>query len=278
MSQARDYPELQKAAAKLGQFAELMEELRQLCGELELPDFYEELVAAHRLRRDAGGRRTRWRTAPGWRTSGSCCPPSHGYLENTTEEPSLAGFLDEIALYTDLDSHDPGEDCVVMMTMHSAKGLEFPVVFVVGVEEGIFPGIRAIGEPEEMEEERRLCYVAMTRAKEKLYMTCAAPADALRPHQLQPALPLCGGDPRRSMLEQSGRNYLDPGRDEEWDGFDQTRPQVSTCTADPYSRGGSVPSRRLWGPVRRRGRARALWTGCAGRAPPRSPAGHAQAA
>lgn len=61
-----------------------------------------------------------------------------------------------------------------MMTMHSAKGLEFPVVFVVGVEEGIFPGIRAIGEPEEMEEERRLCYVAMTRAKEKLYMTCAS--------------------------------------------------------------------------------------------------------
>ena len=60
-----------------------------------------------------------------------------------------------------------------MMTMHSAKGLEFPVVFVVGAEEGIFPGIRAIGETEEMEEERRLCYVAMTRAKEKLYLTCA---------------------------------------------------------------------------------------------------------
>ena len=60
-----------------------------------------------------------------------------------------------------------------MMTMHSAKGLEFPVVFVVGVEEGIFPGIRSIGDAEEMEEERRLCYVAMTRAKERLYMVCA---------------------------------------------------------------------------------------------------------
>ena len=60
-----------------------------------------------------------------------------------------------------------------MMTMHSAKGLEFPVVFVVGAEEGVFPGSRVIGEPEEMEEERRLCYVAMTRAKEKLYLTCA---------------------------------------------------------------------------------------------------------
>ena len=60
-----------------------------------------------------------------------------------------------------------------MMTMHAAKGLEFPTVFIVGCEEGIFPGVRVIGEPEEMEEERRLCYVAMTRAKKKLYLTCA---------------------------------------------------------------------------------------------------------
>ena len=95
-------------------------------------------------------------------------------MENAGDEPTLAGFLDEIALYTDLDSHDPDQDCVVMMTMHAAKGLEFPVVFLVGAEEGIFPGIRAIGETEEMEEERRLCYVAMTRAKEKLYLTCAS--------------------------------------------------------------------------------------------------------
>ena len=97
----------------------------------------------------------------------------NGYLENAGDEASLAGFLDEIALYTDLDSQDPDQDCVVLMTVHSAKGLEFPVVFAVGMEEGIFPGVRSIGEPEEMEEERRLCYVAMTRAKQKLYLTCA---------------------------------------------------------------------------------------------------------
>ncbi|MEG2138918.1 MAG: 3'-5' exonuclease, partial [Oscillospiraceae bacterium] len=83
-----------------------------------------------------------------------------GYVENAEGEPTLAGFLDEIALYTDLDSQSADDDCVVMMTMHSAKGLEFPVVFVVGAEEGIFPGMRSIGEPEEIEEERRLCYVA----------------------------------------------------------------------------------------------------------------------
>ena len=94
-----------------------------------------------------------------------------GYMENAGDEPTLAGFLDEIALYTDLDSHDPDQDCVVMMTMHSAKGLEFPVVFVVGAEEGIFPGIRAIGEPDEMEEERRLAFVALTRAEKGLYLS-----------------------------------------------------------------------------------------------------------
>jgi DNA helicase-2/ATP-dependent DNA helicase PcrA len=94
------------------------------------------------------------------------------YMQET-EGATLAGFLDEVALYTDIDNYDKTADCVTMMTMHAAKGLEFPTVFIVGCEEGIFPGTRVIGEPEEMEEERRLCYVAITRAKQKLYLTCA---------------------------------------------------------------------------------------------------------
>ncbi len=91
-----------------------------------------------------------------------------------SEEPTLSGFLEEISLYTDMDKYDENSDVVVMMTMHSAKGLEFPTVFAVGMEEGIFPGTRAVGSPEDMEEERRLAYVAITRAKEKLYLTNAA--------------------------------------------------------------------------------------------------------
>ena len=86
---------------------------------------------------------------------------------------TLAGYLADVALYTDLDNYDRDADSVVMMTMHSAKGLEFPTVFVVGMEETIFPGLKAIGEPEEMEEERRLCYVAITRAMRRLYLVCA---------------------------------------------------------------------------------------------------------
>jgi len=90
-----------------------------------------------------------------------------------TESPSLAGFLEEIALYTDIEQYNESDDAVVMMTMHSAKGLEFPHVFLVGFEDGLFPGMRAIGDNEEMEEERRLCYVAITRAKKTLTVSYA---------------------------------------------------------------------------------------------------------
>ncbi|MCX7714463.1 MAG: DNA helicase PcrA [Clostridia bacterium] len=91
--------------------------------------------------------------------------------EKTTENASLATFLESVSLISDIDSYDEEQDAVVLMTIHSAKGLEFPVVFLSGMEEGIFPGLRSIGEEEEIEEERRLCYVAITRAKQKLYIT-----------------------------------------------------------------------------------------------------------
>lgn len=94
--------------------------------------------------------------------------------EENAEEPSLSGFLEEIALYTDIDQLDDEADYVVMMTMHSAKGLEFPCVFVVGMEENIFPSARSMESEADIEEERRLAYVAVTRAKKKLYLTHAA--------------------------------------------------------------------------------------------------------
>ncbi len=94
--------------------------------------------------------------------------------EKENEEPTLSGFLEEISLVTDLDNLDQNDDRVVMMTLHSAKGLEFPVVFIAGMEEGIFPGMQSIyGGQEEIEEERRLAYVGITRAKEELLITHA---------------------------------------------------------------------------------------------------------
>ena len=94
-------------------------------------------------------------------------------FEDEFAENGLAEFLEGITLTTDLDNSDTSEDSVTLMTLHSAKGLEFPVVFLVGMEEGIFPGYKSIGEEKELEEERRLFYVGITRAKEYLNLTCA---------------------------------------------------------------------------------------------------------
>jgi DNA helicase-2/ATP-dependent DNA helicase PcrA len=91
------------------------------------------------------------------------------YDENA-DDPSLTGFLERLALITDTDVTEGEEAGVTLMTLHTAKGLEYPVVFIVGVEEGVFPHIRSIGDPEQMEEERRLCYVGITRARERLYL------------------------------------------------------------------------------------------------------------
>ncbi len=94
-------------------------------------------------------------------------------FEEQFAENTLAEFLEGITLSSDLDNMEETEDSVTLMTLHSAKGLEFPVVFLVGMEEGIFPGYKSIGEPKELEEERRLCYVGITRAKENLFLTCS---------------------------------------------------------------------------------------------------------
>lgn len=86
-------------------------------------------------------------------------------FEEEEADNDLSTFLEGITLSSDIDGMDEEEESVTLMTLHSAKGLEFPVVFLVGMEEGIFPGYKSIGEPKELEEERRLCYVGITRAK-----------------------------------------------------------------------------------------------------------------
>lgn len=95
--------------------------------------------------------------------------------DQNNPEGDLAGFLEEVALVADIDSYEESEEAVALMTLHSAKGLEFPFVFIIGMEEGIFPGYRAVmyGGEKEIEEERRLCYVGITRAKEELFLTHA---------------------------------------------------------------------------------------------------------
>ena len=167
---ASDYPELKSSAVKLLTFTDMMEEMRRHVADLGLVEFYEyvcDRTGYVRMLQEKDDMESRGRLENVQELASSIM----GFLENEPENPTLAGFLDEVALYTDLDSQADSDNCVTLMTMHSAKGLEFPCVFVVGMEDGLFPGNRAMGDEEEMEEERRLCYVAMTRAKEKLTLT-----------------------------------------------------------------------------------------------------------
>ena len=159
-----NYGPLEKAAQKLLQFSALIEELAGLLANgMSLPEFYDELLlrtgyADMLLSKPTEENKTKLENVKELKSS------IQSYLANTTE-PTLSGFLEEISLYTDLEQYNEGDDAVVMMTIHSAKGLEFPHVFLVGFEDGLFPGMRAIGDRDEMEEERRLCYGAITRAK-----------------------------------------------------------------------------------------------------------------
>lgn len=94
-------------------------------------------------------------------------------FDENEENRDLSLFLEQLALMSDVDNYDQDADAVSMMTLHAAKGLEFPVVFMVGMEDGVFPSARSIWEPGQIEEERRLAYVGLTRAEEAIYLTCA---------------------------------------------------------------------------------------------------------
>lgn len=172
LRRAGDYPQLKASTGKLIAFTAMIDEMRRQADDMGLVEFYEYVCRRSGyvgMLQEKNDMESRGRLENVEELSSSI----QAFLENDPENPTLSGFLDEVALYTDLDSQEAGDNCVTLMTMHSAKGLEFPSVFVVGMEDGLFPGNRAMGEPEEMEEERRLCYVAMTRAKEKLTLTNA---------------------------------------------------------------------------------------------------------
>ncbi|NLJ30552.1 MAG: UvrD-helicase domain-containing protein [Clostridiales bacterium] len=168
---ADEFDPLRRSAPKLLQFAETMQSLIDASGDEEtgLEELYRlildktDYIAALRAeeKEDAQDRID---------NINELASNLIHYEEENGAEASLSGFLEEVSLMTDIDNFDPDADSAVMMTMHSAKGLEFPVVFLPGFEDGIFPGVQAIYNPAEIEEERRLAYVAITRAKEELYI------------------------------------------------------------------------------------------------------------
>ena len=175
MTRAAEYPALSRASAALLRFADMIADLGEKARTLPLDEVYDALLeqSGYRLALEMQGSEEAQSRLDNIRELKSSILD---YMKRTAElggEPSLEGFLEELSLISDVDKYDENADVVTMMTMHSAKGLEFPHVFLCGVEEGLFPSYRSMDSQEEMEEERRLCYVAMTRAKETLTITCA---------------------------------------------------------------------------------------------------------
>ncbi len=172
IKQAGEYTALAKSREKLASFVDMIEKVR---AEKTLPS---EMLRA--LYEDSGYRAML--VAEGFEGEGKIENIEefiNGAVEYETRctdsgiEPTALGFMEEISLIADVDKYDETADAVVLMTIHAAKGLEFPIVFIAGMEDGIFPSQQNIGEAEEMSEERRLAYVAITRAKEMLYITHA---------------------------------------------------------------------------------------------------------
>ena len=130
-------------------------------------------------------------------------------FERRTEERTLAAFLEQVALISDLEQEGKGSESATLMTLHSAKGLEFPLVFMIGMEEKLFPHSRSLEEPEQMEEERRLCYVGMTRARERLFLTNARRRRIFGQEQYNPPSRFLADIPRE-LLDVEDEGYQQP--------------------------------------------------------------------
>lgn len=172
VSEADSYPDLKSAAPRLKGFATLIRSLRKIASESPIYDFVQHVV-------EDSGYMDMLKTENTVESKARIDNVEEflnvvrEYSQDATRSGELGEFLESVTLVSDIDDYDQSDDYVVLMTIHSAKGLEFPVVFLAGLEEGLFPGMRSTEEDEDIEEERRLCYVAITRAKEKLFITKA---------------------------------------------------------------------------------------------------------
>ncbi len=168
-ARAAEYAKISRAAVALLKFYAMYEKLCELAEDYPLDIFVTELikVSGYQAMLETKGEEGEERL----QNLGQLVNNMKHYMDARGADATLAGYLEEIALISDLDQYNQASDQVVMMTMHSAKGLEFPYVFLPGFEDGVFPGERAKYAEEDMEEERRLCYVGITRAKKELYIS-----------------------------------------------------------------------------------------------------------
>ena len=165
MQNVDDYPMLSKKAQALKKFAQMWMDLQNASLKMTLEEFLDYLLdkTGYRTAMQALGEEGELRLE-----NIEELKSSMRTYEESAEEATLSGFLEEISLYTDVDKYEPDQDVVMLMTVHSAKGLEFSNVYLVGMEQGVFPGMRSMDAKDDVEEERRLAYVALTRAKKHL--------------------------------------------------------------------------------------------------------------
>lgn len=168
IKESSKYPQICKSAPKLKEFASIIDSLRKISKEVSLSELFEKTIelTGYRDMLLAGGAEDADRLSNIQELVSNALEFEKNHPDGTA---TLEAFLEESALISDIDNYDDDNNAVVLMTIHSAKGLEFPVVFLPGVEEGIFPGMQSICFPDELEEERRLAYVAITRAKDNLF-------------------------------------------------------------------------------------------------------------
>lgn len=171
--QADQIPDLKRAADKIKGFTELIRGFREQLDTLSLAGLFQEVLEQTGYRRELEKEKTE-EAQVRMENIDELMNKIVDYEDNA-ENPDLGGLLEEIALVADIDNLRDDRGCVVLMTLHSAKGLEFPHVFMTGMEDGLFPGMRSIlaDDPAELEEERRLCYVGITRAEQTLHMSAA---------------------------------------------------------------------------------------------------------
>ena len=242
ISHADEYPALSRASKKMLEFTSFIKEMQEEAENLKLDQLLELILkksgyyASLSLDKETYEDRM-----------GNLAELKNNLLryQSENEEADLNGFLEEIALMTDIDNYNSSSETVTMMTLHSAKGLEFPVVFIPGMEEGIFPGFQSIYNPSDVEEERRLAYVGITRAKRLLYLTYArtrllyGSTSHNAPSRFLKEIP-------DELVEQTGATSLASGRadssDRFFSDFSSDSPMDSYYSRNKINRGFSKPA------------------------------------
>lgn len=207
MKHAQSYTAIAKSAGKLNEFVALIEQLQKIEREEPLSVLFRKTIelSGYRDMLVRGGAAEEDRLQNIEELVSNAVE-----YEQRTENATLESYLEEISLVSDIDNYDKEADAVVLMTIHSAKGLEFPVVFLPGMEEGVFPSSQSSLYPEELEEERRLAYVAITRAKERLYATHVRERLLYGKTQFNPRSRFLDEIPEEYILQEQPRHREEP--------------------------------------------------------------------